>query len=238
VSVIAAMGGNAPPLAAKAATSSIPIVFNTGADPVASGLVPSLNRPGGNVTGVSFLVEQVGEKGLGLLHEIVPQVKTIGVLVNPRNSNVEAQRADARDAATAFGLRTEFVHAATSAELDTAFAALVERKAGALLVTGDPLFGTHMAHLVALAAHYRIPAMYYRREFPAAGGLMSYGTSATEAYGTAGEYVARVLKGAKPADLPVTQVVKFEFVINLKTAKALGIEVPAGLSARATVIFE
>ena len=238
VAAIATGGGNASIIAAKAASSSIPIIFVTGADPVASGLVASVNRPGGNVTGVSFLVEQVGEKGLSLLQEIVPGARKVGVLINPQSPSVESQRSTVREGAARLGLQPEFVHAATPAELDKAFEALTARGTGALLISADPVFGAYIGQVISLAARHRIPTMYYRREFAAAGGLVSYGTNANEAYRAAGDYVVRVLKGGRPADLPVTQVVKFEFVINLKTAKALGIEVPAGLSARADEIIE
>jgi putative ABC transport system substrate-binding protein len=238
VAVIAALGGNAPALAVKSATTTIPIVFNTGADPVAAGLVQSYNRPGGNVTGVSFLVEQLGEKGLALLHELLPDRRSIGLLTNPRNPGAAQQIASVRDAAAKLGLTLEVVGAATSPELDQAFEALTARKAGALVMSADPLFGSARERIITLAARHRIPTMYYRREFAALGGLISYGTSANEAYSEVGEYVSRILKGARPADLPVSQVVKFELVINLKTARSLGIDIAPALSARADEIIE
>ena len=238
VSVIAALGGNNPALAAMAATKTIPIVFNTGADPVRSGLVASLNRPGGNVTGVSFLVEELGAKGLGLLHELTPSAEIIGLLVNPSNPEAQRHEADMTKAAKALGLRLEILGASSPSELDNAFKVSVERRVGALVLGADPFFGDRTEQLVASMTRYRIPVLFYRREFVEAGGLVSYGTSASEAYHQVGTYVARVLKGEKPADLPVTQVVKFEFVLNLKTAKELGIEVPPGLSARADEVIE
>jgi ABC-type uncharacterized transport system substrate-binding protein len=238
VAVIAAFGGNNPTLAAQAATRSIPIVFNTGADPVRSGLVPSLNRPGGNITGVSFLVEEVGTKTLGLLHELVPKAATIGLLINPSNPEAEREVATMKDAARALGLQVQVVRTSTANEIDNAIRMLSDRGVGALIVIADPFFGTRSAQLVELTARYRIPTAYYRREYVEAGGLMSYGTSSNESYRQVGNYVARILKGAKPADLPVIQVVKFEFVINLKAAKALGLDVPPGLSARADGVIE
>jgi putative ABC transport system substrate-binding protein len=238
VAVIAALGGNNPTLAARAATRTIPIVFNTGADPVRSGLVPSLSRPGGNVTGVSFLVEELGAKTLGLLHELVPKAMVIGVLINPSNPEAERETMMMQEAARTLGLRLEIIRSATANEIDNAFPILLERRVGALIVIADPFFGSRTAQLVELAARYRIPTAYYRREYAEAGGLMSYGTSANEAYRQVGNYVARILKGTKPAELPVYQVVKFEFLINLKTAKALGLEVPPGLSARADEVIE
>lgn len=238
VSVIATGGGNLPPLAAKAATNTIPVVFITGADPVAAGLVASVSRPGANVTGVSFLVEELGEKLLALLHELLPAVTRVGVLINPRNPGATVQEADVRAAASKLGLQLEVGRTSTLAELYTAFSALVARGIGGLFMIPDPFFGTNIDQTIALAARHRIPTMYYRREFAEDGGLISYGTSADEAYGNAGEYVARILKGARPADLPVTQVVKFELVINLKTAKTLGLEIPPGLSARADAVIE
>jgi putative ABC transport system substrate-binding protein len=237
-SVIAALGGNNPTLAVQASTQTIPIVFNTGADPVKSGLVASLSRPGGNVTGVSFLIEELGVKTLGLLHELVPKAAVIGVLANPNNPEAEREAAATRDAARTIGLQLHIVGAGTASELDKAFQTLIERKVGALIVIADPFFTVRSTQLIDLAARHRIPTAYYSRGFPNAGGLMSYGTSAEEAYRQVGNYVARILKGAKPADLPVYQVVKFEFVINLKTAKALDLDVPPGLSARADDVIE
>jgi len=238
VAVIAAFGGNNPTLAAQAATRSIPIVFNTGADPVKSGLVSSLNRPGGNVTGVSNSLEELGPKTLGLLHELVPKAAIIGVLVNPTNPEAEHEVTTMQEAARTLGLQLHVVRTSTANEIENAFRILTERGAGALIVIADPFFGTRSAQLVELAARHRIPTAYYRREFAEVGGLMSYGTNANESYRQIGNYVARILEGAKPADLPVIQVVKFEFVINLKAAKALGLDVPPGLSARADDVIE
>jgi putative ABC transport system substrate-binding protein len=238
VAVIVTLGGNGPALAAKAATKAVPIVFVTGADPVRAGLVASLNRPGGNVTGISFLVEQLGSKMLGLLHELVPNARTFGLLVNPNNPNAPRQIADTQAAAQTLGVQLHIVNAARPADFDKAFVTLAERRVGGLVLGADPLFAGVAARIIALAAKHRIPTAYYRRQFADAGGLMSYGTSATEAYSRVGGYVARILKGAMPRDLPVFQVVKFEFVLNLKTAKALALEVPLGLSARADEVIE
>ena len=238
VAVIVALGGNNPTLAARQVTKTIPIVFNTGADPIKSGLVTSLSRPGGNVTGVSFLLEELGAKTLGLLHELVPKVTVIGVLVNPSNPEAEREVNSVQQAAHTLGLQLQISRSATANDIDTAFPNLIERGIGALVVIADPLFGNKSKQLIELAARHRIPTAYYRREFPEAGGLMSYGTSADEAYRQVGKYVAQILKGTNPADLPVFQVVKFEFVINFKTAKALGLDVPPGLSARADDVIE
>ena len=237
-SVIAALGGNNPTLAARAATQTIPIVFITGADPVKTGLVPSLSRPDGNVTGVSFLIEELGVKTLGLLHELVPKATVIGVLVNPNNPEAEREAAATRDTARTLGLHLQLVDAGTASELDKAFQNLIERKVGALIVLADPFFTSRSTQLIDLTARHHIPTAYYSRGFPDAGGLMSYGTSGDEAYRQVGNYVALILKGAKPADLPVYQVVKFEFVINLKTAKTLGLDVAPDLSARADDVIE
>jgi putative ABC transport system substrate-binding protein len=238
VAVIVALGGNGPALAAKAATTTIPIVFVTGADPVRAGLVASLNRPGGNITGVSFLVEQLGSKMLGLLRELVTNTKTFGLLVNPSNPNTSRQIADTQAAAQTLGVQLQIVRAAQPADFDKAFATLVEQRVGGLVLSADPLFAGVAARIIALAAKHHIPTVYYRREFAEAGGLMSYGTSATESYSQAGAYAVRILKRALPRDLPVFQVVKFEFVLNLKTAKALNLDVPPVLSARADEVIE
>jgi putative ABC transport system substrate-binding protein len=236
--VIVAMGGNTPALAAKAATTTIPIVFNTGADPVRAGLVASLNRPGGNVTGVSFLVEQLGSKMVGLLRELVPGATKLGYLANPSNPNTPRQVADTEAAARSVGVGLEIVNASQPGDLETAFATLTERGVGGLVLSADPLFGSVSAQVIEKAAAHRIPTIYYRREFAEEGGLMSYGTSATESYSQAGNYAGRILKGADPRELPVFQVLRFELVLNLKTAKALNLEVPAGLSARADHVIE
>lgn len=236
--VIVTMGGNAPVLAAKAATTTIPIVFNTGADPVRAGLVASLNRPGGNVTGVSFLVEQLGSKMLGLLRELVPGATRLGYLVNPGTPSSAPQLADTQAAARTLGVGLEIVNASQPGDLEKAFATLTERRVGGLVVSADPLFGSVSTQVIERAASHRIPTIYYRREFADEGGLVSYGTSATEAYSQAANYAGRILKGADPRELPVFQVVKFELVLNLKTAKALNLEIPAGLSARANDVIE
>ena len=236
--VIVTMGGNAPVLAAKAATTTIPIVFNTGADPVRAGLVARLNRPGGNVTGVSFLVEQFGSKMLGLLHELVPKATKLGYLVNPRNPNTPRQVADTQAAAQTLGVDLEIVNASQPGDLEKAFATLTERRVGGLVLSADPLFGSVSTRIIEKAASERMPTIYYRREFAEEGGLISYGTSATESYSQAGHYAGRILKGADPRELPVFQVLKFELVLNLKTAKALNLEFPPGLSARADQVIE
>jgi putative ABC transport system substrate-binding protein len=238
VAVLVTMGGNAPVLAAKAVTHTIPIMFITGADPVRSGLVQSLNRPGGNVTGVSFLVEQTGGKILGLLRELVPGASAYGFLVNPGNPNASGQIADAQGAARELGVGLRMINVAQAGELESAFVSFAAERIGGVSVGADPLFASAAPQMIALAARHRMPTAYYRREFAEAGGLMSYGPSSAEAYAQAGSYAARILKGAKPQDLPVFQVTRFEFVLNLKTAKALNLEVPPGLSARADDVIE
>ncbi len=238
VNVIAAVGGPASHMAAKNATTTIPVVFNTGADPVKQGLVTNLRRPGGNVTGVTFFAEELGEKTLGLLLQLVPRTKTVGLLTNPNNPETPRLSAGRVEAARKLGLAVESVNAATPSEIDKAFDTLVERRVDALLLSGDVFYGGRVQQLVSLAARHKLPTMYYRREFADAGGLASYGTSVVDAYRQAGVYVARVLKGEKPGELPVMQSVKFEFVINLKTAKALGIDVPMAFSAAADEIIE
>ncbi len=239
VNVIVAAAGGPPVLAAKAATTTIPIVCSIGADPVAMGLVASLNRPGGNITGVVVLAPQMEGKRLGLIREVVPKASLIAVLLNPKNStNYETQVKDVHEAAHAFSQQIHILSATTDHELAAAFASLAKLRVGALLVGADPSFNNRRVHIVALAARYAIPTIYEQREFAVAGGLMSYGTSLTDGYHQVGIYTARVLKGEKPADLPVIQSTKFEFVINLKTAKALGLEVPPGMSARADEVIE
>jgi len=238
VAVIAAVSGTNSALAAKAATTTIPIVFLTGGDPVTLGLVGSLNRPEANITGVTFLVEELGGKSIGLLHELVPDAKRVGVLVNPRNPALSQQTMNLQEAARALGLDLQLAKASEPNDLGEVFKGIVDRQISALLVGADPLFGSSVEQIVALAARYRIPTVYYRREFVDAGGLMSYGTSAYDAWRQVGNYVGRILKGAKPGDLPVMQSTKFELVINLKAARALGIEVPPKLSARADEVIE
>jgi putative ABC transport system substrate-binding protein len=224
--------------AARDATRTIPIVFAIGEDPVALGIVDSLNRPGGNLTGVYQFTTGLEAKRLGLLREMVPSATTIAVLVNPGYSGSETQLRDVQEAAPRLGVQLVVLRANVESDLDTAFATLVQRRAGALLVCAAPFFNTRRQQLVVLAARYAVPAMYEWRDFALAGGLMSYGTKLTDAYRQAGIYVGRILKGAKPADLPVVQSTNFEFVINLSTAKALGIAVPPMLSARADEVIE
>jgi len=237
VAVIAAPG-NAAALAARVATSTIPIVFQMARDPVALGVVTSLNRPGGNMTGLISLNIEVGPKNLELLHELVPKAPVIGMLVNPNNPDSEIQLRDARAAAGRLALQLHVLHAHTERDFDAAFASLVKRQAGALAIGPDSLFFIQSRQLGALAFRHAIPAMAPYREFATAGGLMSYGTNIPNLYRQVGVYTSRILKGEKPADLPVQQAVKLELVINLKTAKALGLEVPPTLLARADEVIE
>jgi ABC-type uncharacterized transport system substrate-binding protein len=231
-------GANAAALAAKTATSTIPIVFAIGGDPVKLGLVASLNRPGANLTGVSFFANQLETKRLGLLHELVPQADEIAVLINPSQPAAQEQSNEVMEAARVLGIRVHILNARSEGDFDAAFAMIVQKRFGALLVAADPFFSSRRDQLVSLAARHAIPAIYEWRDFPATGGLASYGTSLTDAFRQAGVYVGRILNGVKPADLPAVQTIKFEFVINLKTAKALGIDVPPMLSARADEVIE
>lgn len=238
VAVLVAASGMVVALAAKAATSAIPIVFVSGGDPVKDHLVASLKDPGGNVTGVSFLTNQLGAKRLGLLHELVPAGSIIAALMNPNNADAEHELQDVRKAAETFKLQIIALKANSESEIDAAFTTVIERGAQALVVCADALFGNHRQRLVALAERYAVPTIYPIREFAEAGGLMSYGTSFSDAHRLAGVYVGNILKGEKPADLPVVQSTKFEFVINLKTAKALDLTVPSGLLAIADGVIE
>jgi len=237
VAVIVA-AGVLPALAAKAATTNIPIVFLVGADPTQLGLVASLNRPGGNLTGVNVFVGELGAKGLALLHELIPSATTIGFLENPNNPVLELTTRDVLAAAPVVGLKIQILKASTDREIDAAFASLVQARTGALLVGGDIFFNNRIERLVELAARHAIPTMYLTREFVAAGGLISYGISLTEQYRQVGLYTGRILKGEKPADLPVIQATKLELIINLKTAKALGLQIPDRLLALADEVIE
>jgi ABC-type uncharacterized transport system substrate-binding protein len=226
-------------LAAKAATTNIPIVFVVSNDPVQLGLVASLNRPGGNLTGFNNVTSELGAKGLALLHELVPGTETIGFLENPNNPRTfELTTRDVLAAAPVIGVKVQTLKAATDREIDAAFVSLVQERTGALLVGNDLFFNSRIEQLVALAARYAIPTMYAQREFVVAGGLISYGTSLIEQYRQVGLYTGRILKGEKPADLPVIQATKLDLIINLKTAKTLGLEVPAKLLALADEVIE
>jgi putative ABC transport system substrate-binding protein len=213
-------------------------VFANGSDPVKFGLVASLNRPGGNATGVSFFTAQLEGKRLGLLRELVPQATAIAALVNPANANADNQSKELKEAARTLGLQLHVLNAGSEREIETAFATLTQIRAGALAVASDPFLFARRQQLIVLAARHAVPAIYEWREFAEAGGLVSYGTSLTEAYHQAGSYAGRILKGEKPSDLPVVQTTKFEFVINLTVAKVLGLDVPPGLSARADEVIE
>ena len=238
VSVIVTTGGTAAAIAAYATTTNIPIVFASDADPVASGLVISLNRPDGNATGVYVFQQVLEGKRLGLLHELVPTAAVIAVLLNPSNANFQAQLRGVQEAARAGGQQLNILSASTDREIEAAFAIVTESRAGALLVGSDPFFSSRLDQIVAAAAQHRIPAIYEARDFAVAGGLASYGPNLADAHRQVGIYTGRILKGAKPADLPVVQTAKFEFVINLKIAQALGLDMSLGLSAGADEIIE
>jgi len=238
VKVIAAVGGDSSVLSAKAATTTIPIVFTTGGDPVVTGLVASLNRPGGNITGVSFLSGELEAKRLGLLHELVPNATTVAVLMNPNFLDAAKHLRDVQRAGDALGLQLLILDASSERDVDLAFATLAQKRAGALLVTADAFLFSQREKLVALAAHHAMPAIYSYREFITAGGLASYSASLADAYRQGGVYTGRILRGEKPSELPVQQSTKIELVLNLKTAKALGLDVPPSLLARAEEVIE
>ena len=240
MAVIATPNSGLAAQAAKAATAKIPIVFNTPFDPVQGGLVASFNRPGGNVTGVSNLIQNLGAKRLGLLRELLPAAARVAVLVDSNSPTIASESviADLLGAASAIGLQIEVLTAGTNRDIDTAFASLLQKRANALLLTNSALFGARRVQLVTLAARYAVPVMYHDRIFTEAGGLMSYGASLADSYRLVGVYAGRILKGAKPSDLPVLQPTTIELVINLKTAKTLGLEIPPTLLARADEVIE
>jgi putative ABC transport system substrate-binding protein len=238
VAVLAATGGEPAALAATAATATIPVVATFAADPVKEGLVESLSRPGKNVTGISNLATTLEAKRLGLLHNLVPQAATIGVLLNPTSSTAASQLGDLQEAARTIGLQLHVLRASTDGEIDAAFESVAQNHIPALTMAGDPFFNSHRDQLVALAARHAVPSMYSFRDYAVVGGLMSYGIDLPDMYRQIGVYVGRILKGAKPADMPVEQPTKFEFVINLKTAKALGLTVPVGLLNAADEVID
>ena len=238
VAVIAGVTTTQAALVAKAATTTIPIVFAIGGDPVKNGLVASLNRPGGNVTGVSYLTNELGPKRLGLLRDLLPNAGLIAALVNPTNPNAESDAKDLLAAAQSMGMTLTVLHASSERDIDAFFAALVQRRASAFLTTSDLLFTSRRQQVAVLAAYHKIPAIYHNRDFTNVGGLMSYAPNINDAYRQVGVYTGRILKGEKPADLPVMQPTRFEFVINLKTAKALDLTIPAGLLANADEVIE
>jgi len=238
VSVIAAIGLSAPGLAAKAATSTIPIVFQTGSDPVKDSLVTSLGRPGGNVTGIVNFVTGLEAKRLGLLHELIPKSAVVGVLLNRKSVAAEGQLKDVEAAARTLGRQVRVLNASTDQDLDAAFGIISKEKFAGLLVTSDVFFNSQHKRIVALANRHSLPAVYAIRFYALAGGLMSYGTDLADGYRQTGAYVGRVLKGERPADLPVLQSTKFEFVLNLKTAQALGLTIPSGVLAIVDEVIE
>ena len=238
VLVIVAAGGEPAALAAKAATSTIPIAFVIGGDPVTAGLAASYNRPGGNATGISIMTSTLDPKRLGLLHELVPRAATVGALLNPNFPGFEGQLKDMQEAARTIGVQIFVLRASNDREVEAVFETVAQQRIPALAVGADPFFDTRRDKLVALAARHAVPAMYHFREFVTAGGLMSYGIDISEVWRQVGVYAGRILKGAKPADLPVLQPTKFELVINLKTSKALGLTIPSGVFSIADEVIE
>jgi ABC-type uncharacterized transport system substrate-binding protein len=238
VDVLAATGGEASALAAKSATSTIPIVFSVGGDPVKMGLVASYNQPGGNATGINILTATLEAKRLGLLHEMLPQAAAIGVLLNPNNPASEIQSKEVEAAGRATGLHIQSFWAGTDGEIDAVFERMKQQGIAALAVTAGPFFDTRRDKIVALAASYAVPTMYQFSEYTIAGGLMSYGVALPDVYRQVGIYVSRILKGEKPSDLPVLQPTKFDLMINLRTAKALGLNIPPGMLAIADEVIE
>ena len=238
IAVIVLVGGGPTTAAAKAATATIPIVFVMGEDPVKSGAVASLNRPGGNATGVSLLTVAMEAKRLQLLHELMPNAAVVAIIVNPKNPQADEQLQELQAAARTLGVQVEAFKAGSPSEIDAAFAKLVERRASALHIASDAFFNTRREQFVVLSARHAVPAIFNFREFAAAGGLMSYGPSLTDAYRQEGIYAGRILKGEKPAEMPVQQAVKIELVINMQTARALGLTVPLPLLGRADEVIE
>jgi putative tryptophan/tyrosine transport system substrate-binding protein len=238
VALIVAAGGSDPGRAARAATSRIPIVFITAADPIKAGLVARLNRPEGNVTGISMIGSTLEAKRLELLHEMLPQATTIGVLINPKYPAAKAQRQEVEEATNRLGVKTVVLDVSTETEIEAAFATLAQQQVGAVLVGNDPFFGSARATLAALAISHKLPSISFRREFAQAGGLLSYGPNFEDGYRETGVYAGKILAGARTTDLPVMQPTKFEFIINLRTARALGLAVPATLLAVADDVIE
>jgi ABC-type uncharacterized transport system substrate-binding protein len=238
VAVIAAVAGQQTPSAAQTATKTIPIVFGIGEDPVKAGLVPNLNRPPGNMTGVTFLTARLGAKRLGMLRQLVPDADVIGLLANQNSPQGQEQMEDVADAAKSLGQQLTILNGSNDQEIDTAFASLAERRVKALLVAADPTYDPRRNRLIALSAQYAIPTLYHFRDFPLAGGLACYGASISDLYRQVGIYVGRILHGEKPADLPVMLPTKFEFVINLKTARALKLDIPPTILALADEVIE
>jgi putative ABC transport system substrate-binding protein len=238
IAVLVATGGELAALAAKESTQAIPVIFLIGGDPVRTGLVASMNRPGGNVTGLTLLTSEIEGKRLGLLQELLPKASLIAVLINPDFPPAENQRRDVLEAASRVGLRAVVMSARSEREFEPAFRTAVEQRADALMVCADPLFNSRRDQLVEFAARYKMPAIYEFREYPLAGGLMSYGVNIVELYRGAAQYAARILRGAKPSDLPIMQPTKFDFVINQRAAKALALDVPDRLLALADEVIE